>query len=65
MDSRFRGNDVIFRRAAGGEESRTGVESIQSEIPRYVRNDGVSEFLSGTQQGRFANRPYKVRDENA
>ena len=38
MDSRLRGNDVIFGGAAGDEECRTA-ESTQSEILRFAQDD--------------------------
>ena len=44
MDSRFRGNDVIFERAAGDEESRSALKTNQGEIPRSARNDKGRRF---------------------
>jgi len=44
MDSHFRGNDVIFERAAGDGKSGTALEYTQSEIPRFARNDSVDAF---------------------
>jgi hypothetical protein len=46
MDSRFRGNDVIFEGATGDEESRTALERIQSEIPRGFTLSAQSEIPS-------------------
>jgi len=34
MDSRLRGNDVVFGGAAGDEESRSALKASQSEILR-------------------------------
>ena len=32
MDSRFRGNDVIFERAEGDEESRTALKTLRARF---------------------------------
>jgi hypothetical protein len=56
MDSRLRGNDtegVIFRRAAGDEESRSAVKKDRSEIPRGVypehpERDSFTSFRTGS-----------------
>ena len=45
MEFRLRGNDVIFARAEGDEESRSALETNQSEIPRTARNDKDRLFL--------------------
>jgi len=40
MDSRFRGNDVIFERAAGDEESRTALKMLRA---RFLAKFTLSE----------------------
>ena len=43
-----------FRGATGDEESRSALENIQSEIPRFARNDNLNEVLTQTPLGRRA-----------
>ena len=47
VDSRFRGNDVIFERAAGDEESRTALKILRA---RFLGPLGM------TAGGRFSHR---------
>jgi len=43
MDSRFRGNDVIFERAAGDEESRTALKILRAGfLPLAVLGVGMT-----------------------
>jgi hypothetical protein len=44
MDSRFRGNDVIFGGAVDDEESRCDLKTYQGETPRFARNDKGTGF---------------------
>ena len=44
MDSRFRGNDVIFRRAEGDEGSPQFAETATAEILRFAQNDRARVF---------------------
>jgi hypothetical protein len=37
---------LSFRGAAGDEESRSAIENIQSEIPRFARNDSLNQVLT-------------------
>jgi len=71
MDSRLRGNDVIFGGAAGDEESSSGLENIQSEVPRFARNDSLDQVLTETlgqkvaRDGAFARRARPVKGADA
>jgi len=47
MDSRFRGNDLIFRRTAGDEESRSAVKTLRA---RFLASLGM------TIQRKFSHR---------
>jgi len=42
---------LSFRGAASDEESRTAFENIQSEIPRFARNDSLNEVVTQTLVG--------------
>jgi len=58
LDSRLRGNDVIFAKTPGDEESRSASKTNQSEIPGFAQKDagrvfgassarrGVADFMS-------------------
>jgi len=41
-----------FRGATGDEESRSALENIQSEIPRFARNDSLNQVFTQTPWGR-------------